>query len=272
MWALYDKGYTVTSKFVALKKQLKNLMVRGDMLYYAMADAQDKLPDNFKADLKKHDLKLPNFEEEYDSWYSEALAVVKQLIPDRLDDFVRQYKHEKRKEVDFLTYGISDYLLGLRTTRGGGAVVVVDQSAAIPKMQNQRSILTSAEKKFESSLFDIQEVLQADIYDSELGAARDLAKKGFSRGGGAIAGVVLEKHLGHVCGIHGLKTRKKHPSIADFYQMLKDAAVIDTAKWRFIQHLGDLRNLCDHSKDREPTKEDVLELVEGVEKVIKTVF
>ena len=186
------------SKFAVLKKELKDLIHRGDLLYYAMADAQDKLPEDFKVELKKSDIKLPNFENEYDSWYSEALSVAKQLLPDRLDDFVKQYKNEKRKEIDFLTYAISDYLLGLRTTRGGGYQVVADQTAAIPKMKNQNSILASAEKKFESSLFDIQEILQADIYDSELEAARELAKKGFTRGGGAIAGVVLEKHLGHV--------------------------------------------------------------------------
>jgi hypothetical protein len=161
--------------------------------------------------------------------------------------------------------------LGLRTTRGGYEVIV-DQTAAIPKMKNQNSILVSVEKRFDSALFDIQEVIQADIYDSELSAASDLAKKGFVRGGGAIAGVVLEKHLGHVCSLHGLKSRKKYPSISDFYQLLKENNIIDTAKWRFIQHLGDIRNLCDHNKEREPTNEDVLELIEGVEKVIKTVF
>ncbi|MDM1717462.1 hypothetical protein [Thiopseudomonas alkaliphila] len=260
------------SKFEAIKKELKELIRQGDLLYYAMADAQDKLPKGFKEKLEKNGVELPNFETEYDSWYSESLLVVKKIIPDRLDDFVKQYKDEKRKEISFLTYGISDYLLGLRTTRGGGYEVIADQTSAIPKMQNQKSILASAEKRFDSALFDIQEVIQADIYDSELSAARDLAKKGFVRGGGAIAGVVLEKHLAHVCTLHGLKSRKKHPSISDFYQLLKENNIIDTAKWRFIQHLGDIRNLCDHSKDREPTKEDVLELVEGVEKVIKTVF
>lgn len=260
------------SKFEAMKKELKELIRQGDLLYYSMADTQDKLPDGFKEKLEKNGIELPNFEAEYDSWYSESLLVVKQIIPDRLGDFVKQYKDEKRKDISFLTYGISDYLLGLRTTRGGGYEVVADQTAAIPKMQNQKSILASAEKRFDSALFDIQEVIQADIYDSELSAARDLAKKGFVRGGGAIAGVVLEKHLGHVCTLHALKSRKKNPSIADFYQLLKENNIIDTAKWRFIQHLGDIRNLCDHNKDREPTKEDVLELVEGVEKVIKTVF
>lgn len=258
------------SKFDAIKKELKDLVRKGNLLYYAMLDDQEKLPDDSKELFEKEGIKLPNFKEEYDSWYTEALLVIKQIIPDRLSDFIKQYKDEKRKEIDYLTYGISDYLLGLQTTRAGR--VVVDPSAAISKMHNQISILASVEKRFDSSLFDIQEVIQADLYDSELHAATDLAKKGFTRGAGAIAGVVLEKHLGHVCDLHGLTTRKKHPSISDFYQLLKENEIIDTPKWRFIQHLGDIRNLCDHNKDREPTKEEVLELVEGVEKVIKTVF
>ena len=78
--------------------------------------------------------------------------------------------------------------------------------------------------------------------------------------------------MGHVCELHKLSSRKKHPSISDFYQLLKENEIIDTPTWRFIQHLGDIRNLCDHNKEKEPTKEDVLDLIKGVEKVIKTVF
>ena len=254
-----------------MKKELSDLEERGHHLYLAMIDDVQGLPDDIKKDLKDKKVKLPNFNLSYDSWYSESLAVIKQLLPDRVDDFIKQYKQEKRKDIDFLTYCISDYLLGLRTTKGYQNVVA-DKSAAVGKMQLQNAILSAVNKKFESKLFDIQEVLQSDIFDSELEAARELTKKGFVRGAGAIAGVVLEKHLGHVCEMHSLKSRKKHPSISDYYQMLKEKEIIDTPKWRFIQHLGDLRNLCDHPKDREPTKEDVLELIEGVEKIIKTVF
>lgn len=260
------------SNIESMKQELDDLRERGNNLYLAMIDDVQGLPGDFKKKLKADKVKLPNFKIHYDSWYSEALAVVKQLLPDRLDDFVKQYKNEKRKEVDFLTYGISDYILGIQTTRGHHKEVVVDTSAAVGKMEIQNSILKAVNKRFKSKLFDIQEVLQSDMFDSELGAARELSKKGFTRGAGAIAGVVLEKHLGHVCSIHNLKSRKKRPTIADFYQLLKEADIIDTPKWRFIQHLGDLRNLCDHAKGREPTKEDASELIEGVEKIIKTVF
>ena len=139
-------------------------------------------------------------------------------------------------------------------------------------MNIQVSILKSAKKRFESKLFDLHEVLLADLFDSELDAANELNKNGFIRAGGAVAGVVLEKHLGHICDQHALKTRKKHASISDFNDMLKKDGVITVAQWRFVQHLGDLRNLCDHSKDSEPTKEDVAGLISGTDKVTKTIF
>lgn len=37
-------------------------------------------------------------------------------------------------------------------------------------------------------------------------------------------------------------------------------------------NLGDIRNLCDHNKDRDPKKEEVEDLISGVEAIIKTVY
>jgi hypothetical protein len=65
---------------------------------------------------------------------------------------------------------------------------------------------------------------------------------------------------------------KKEPTISDFNDGLRSAGVIDTAQWRFVQHLGDLRNLCDHSKSAEPTSEQVHDLIGGVAKIMKTIF
>jgi len=47
-------------------------------------------------------------------------------------------------------------------------------------------------ERFESSLFDIRQLVQADLFDSELEAAEELAKNRFSRAAGAVAGVVLD--------------------------------------------------------------------------------
>ena len=48
--------------------------------------------------------------------------------------------------------------------------------------------------------------------------------------------------------------------------------VIDTPEWRKIQYLGDIRNMCDHGKDREPNKEEITDLIDGSVKVMKTIF
>jgi len=42
--------------------------------------------------------KLPSFKTAYQSWYSEAMAVVKQILPDRLPDFVRHYEKPKSRK------------------------------------------------------------------------------------------------------------------------------------------------------------------------------
>ncbi len=140
------------------------------------------------------------------------------------------------------------------------------------RFSTQLAILKAVEARFESSLFDIKQLVQADLFDSELAAATELAKKGFLRGAGAIAGVVLEKHLAQVVDNHASKTRKKNPSISDFNDLLKNVGVLDVPTWRQIQRLGDIRNLCDHNKEREPTIDEVNELVAGVDKITKTLF
>jgi hypothetical protein len=66
-----------------------------------------------------------------------------------------------------------------------------------------------------------------------------------------LAGVVLERHLAQVCSNHGIKIAKKTPGIADLNNALKEANVVDVPQWRFVQHLADIRNLCDHSKKAE---------------------
>jgi len=210
------------------------------------------------------------FKRNYEIWYTEALQVIKQIIPDRLNDFIILYKNDKRKQTDYSTYTISDALLGIITRRG--YEVIADSKAAYPKFQQQIDILLSAIKRFNSSLFDIKQIVQADLFDSELNAAKELSKKGFLRGAGAICGVVLEKHLKQVAENHKVIINKKNACISDVNELLKKEEIIDIPNWRFIQHLGDLRNLCDHSKEREPKKEEIDDLIQGVEKIIKSIF
>jgi hypothetical protein len=134
------------------------------------------------------------------------------------------------------------------------------------------AILAAAKVRFESSLLDIKQVLQADLFDSELQAAEHLAKFKFVRAAGALGGVVLERHLEQVTAARGIAVVKKNPTISDFNDALKAAGAIDVPQWRFTQHLADIRNLCDHARKPEPSQEQIADLLAGVAKIIKTVL
>jgi hypothetical protein len=185
--------------------------------------------------------KLPKFSSMYQSWYSEALACVRQLLPDRLDDFISFYKPIRvRKEITYANYTISDYLQGLSITRGPAKEKIVGPDAAVPAFQQQMHIVEALRRRFETALFDIRALVQADFFDDELDVADELNRKGFSRAAGAVAGVALEGHLLTICDQHNL-TRQKNPSIGELNDLLKKSDVVDVPTWRFIQHLGDIR-------------------------------
>ena len=259
------------------KKDLDALIVNGVQLNNAIQHecfprefdrtAKESLGDKAEEFIQA----LPSFKDEYQSWYSEAEALVRQLLPDRLSDFTRHYdKPKSRKDITFENYTIEDYLQGLNVTLGSSKVVGPD--AAIARFHQQLSIVKSIRGRFRSSLFDIRQLAQADLFGSELDAARELAKNKFTRAAGAVAGVVLERHLKEVCDTHDIKIRKKAPQISDLNEALKGSTVIDTPQWRSIQYLGDLRNLCAHDKESEPTADQVEDLLTGVAKVTKTIF
>lgn len=257
--------------FERYKKDIEKLTLEGHLLEIAMVietfpEQKEKLNMSEK-ELKK----IPDFNKKYQSWYSEAVVCISQLLSERLEDFTSYYKPLKpRKDITFGNYTVSDYLKGLTITRGPSQKVVAPE-AAIPAFEQQVNIVESLKQRFESSLFDIRALVQADLFDNELYAAEELNKKGFLRGAGAVAGVVLEGHLRTICKQHEIAAAR-NAMLAKLNDLLKEKGVLDTPTWRFIQHLIDLRNLCDHKMAKEPTKEDIEGLVDGVRKVTKTVF
>ena len=80
--------------------QLEQLIRLGELLHIAMQ--YECYPDEVKRQVRdvmdskeaeKYLKSLPDFKSEYQSWYSEAKALVKQILPDRLSDFVSHYEY-----------------------------------------------------------------------------------------------------------------------------------------------------------------------------------
>lgn len=277
-------GDAMVSNFRKYQEDLEKLIKMGNELYdsmcleFASEEAKKgylkhlsklkKSPENLKKYLKD----LPSFRFDYQIWYSEALAVLKQMLPDRVENFTKQYEKPKvkRKDITFENYVIEDALTGLQVTHG--TKVIADASAAISKFGQQLYIIKSIQQRFESSLFDMKQLVQADIFDSELESARELLKKGFVRGSAVVGGVVLEKHLAQACTNHNINVPGKNPTISNYNNKLRDGGVYETPTWRRINFLADIRNQCCHKSKKEPKKEDVEDLIDGVEKIIKTIF
>lgn len=202
----------------------------------------------------------------YEKWYTKTLYIIKVFIPDRYNDFSLLYSNDKRKEIFWMNYTISDAVQQIKSASN-----TLHPCNALTKLSQQVSMVEVCLEKFDSKIFDIQTILQADVFDSEIESSRHLAKMGYLRAAGAICGVIIEKHLAGVCQNHNISLKKKNPSISDYNDSLKDVAY-DTVEWRRIQRLGDIRNLCDHNKEREPLKEELDELISSTDRVIKTVF
>lgn len=207
----------------------------------------------------------------YQIWYTKALKIVASLAPDRILEFRAYYEiNPTRKALGYGTYVLQDYLRN-----------VIPNERLVPNFDsfgqaslcvfNQVTILKAVMERADSTLLDIESALYSDLQDNEIETARRLAKVNL-RAAGALIGVVIEGHLQKVASARGVKCAKKNPTIADLNDPLKAANVIDIPTWRRISYLADIRNICSHKKDREPTADEVADLINGAEWVSKNVF
>ena len=58
----------------------------------------DELKEQMGEKFDEYVKKLPVFSTDYQAWYSESMALIKQLLPDALDDFTMHYKNPGLKK------------------------------------------------------------------------------------------------------------------------------------------------------------------------------
>jgi hypothetical protein len=217
---------------------------------------------------------LLDFGTKYQHWYSRALKLVELLGHDRLTEFRSYYEiDQKRKTFVAMTCSIQDYIIGRAAPKDYTTLKPAwdIHTMVAMRLMNQKQILASLKGRLGTVLSDVKGHLLAEITDDELATAQRLIKINL-RAAGAVAGVVLEAHLQRTAANHSVRIAKKDPTISDLNDPLKAAGVYDIPTWRKIQHLADLRNLCDHKKSREPTEPEINELIAGVAAIVKTIF
>ena len=241
--------------FEALLRQGEQ--IRNDLEPYFSAKSQEK-----GATL------VGDLEERYQLWYSESLALINQVFPARLPEFQSLYSTSGFRDlVSELSYGIST---------GFEDLYMEDEDArrqrVIAAFYAQLNILKSVRAGFESRLLNIRRLLHADLLDTELDVAKELASNGFARAAGSVAGVALESHLVEVCLKRKIKSRKRRPTIGDWINLLHTADAIDSVMLQRLKGLNEIRSLCTHKKSREPTTVEIDELIGGVSRITKQLF
>jgi len=215
---------------------------------------KDDLQERFDwSDLDQEDV-LMETRTLYQKWYSAARAIISKNQPDRLQEFDDEYSPGVRN----IKYLLEEV--------GSPSIY---KSSLKKCLDVQFGILAAVPIHLKYSSYDIELTAYSILMDDEIEAARYLLKNGFLRSAGALAGVTLERHLKNLLRKHSppIKYSKK-ATLAPLNDLCKDK-IYDTVVWRKVQHLTDLRNLCDHDKDREPTKDEVTELIDGVSAFLK---
>lgn len=217
---------------------------------------------------------------EYEAWYSQALPLVKLVLPAREQDFRSIYRHSSSDEFNTSGSSITQLLNSaieqvIEENEDGESVVVGDyglHSDFILLARRHGAILRTAERIAPTVLADLEIALRLDLFESNLETASELLRAKQIRAAGAMAGVVLEKHLKTVCERRAIQLPRKDAVISEMNDALRTNGIYDVIMWRLIQRLADIRNYCAHSKDREPTAEEVADLIAGAQRVIMDVF
>ncbi|MEH2463636.1 DUF262 domain-containing protein [Nostoc sp.] len=114
----------------------------------------------------------------------------------------------------------------------------------------------------------VQEILNEPVTsgtaDELLFEAKALFRAGYFPASGAIAGVILERHLKALCASQNPPIPTRGDTINPLNDVLKAAQIYDQTQHRRIQVMGDIRNRCSHSVSNPPSKEEAWELIENV--------
>jgi len=113
-------------------------------------------------------------------------------------------------------------------------------------------------------LTTIKNLIQADVFDTELEQARELLNSGYKLAAAVITGVVLETTLRDFCDREGLTHSKLDKMNAD----LAKAGLYNKLQQKRITALADIRNSAAHGKPEKFSEEDVKNMIRDVEQFL----
>lgn len=128
-----------------------------------------------------------------------------------------------------------------------------------------RSVFLAAKEDFEGGyLSSVRNLVQAEVFSTELEQARELLSAGYRLPAAVICGVVLETNLRSLCEARSLSIGKMDKMNAD----LAKAGQYNLLVQKRITALAAIRNSAAHGKSTEFDDADVRSMIEEIEKLI----
>ena len=131
------------------------------------------------------------------------------------------------------------------------------------------SILRAAEDDLKNGfLITIKQLVQADVFDSELEQAKSLLQNGYKNAAAVIAGTVLETAIKEICLNNGIELDRK--KLTHLNDELAKAGIYNKLQQKQITALADIRNNAAHGDYDQFTQEHVERMIEDIEKFLLT--
>lgn len=252
----------MTSVLAIIEGKIGELVTHGDGLVeeFQTFGWTDERPNRREQEFRSFDLddldiiperqRIPvEFARKCSKWYASNLAILETNMASRRSEMplLMQFLNEQ------------DYV-----TQSGQLTI----AGEIRKIQQ---LIGSIPSYMEGRLYDLELGLAQEFTRDQLVEAEVLLKARHIRAAGAIAGVLLERHLKLLCD-RSQPPIKYAPkaTISTLNELLRKASVYKQTEWRRVQCMGDVRNECDHANATEPERKDVQRLIHEVKEFVAT--
>lgn len=137
--------------------------------------------------------------------------------------------------------------------------------SAFEPLNRAKAVFSAAKEDYEGGyLNSVKNLVQAEVFDSELEQATELLEAGYATAAAVIAGAVLETKLRNLCDVNGIAHAKLDKMNAD----LAKAGVHNALVQKNITALAATRNSAAHGKTGEFSKDDVKHMITEINRYV----
>jgi hypothetical protein len=138
-------------------------------------------------------------------------------------------------------------------------------SGNLPNFQRTCAVFGAAKEDFEGGyLASVRNLVQAEVFETELEQAKELLQSGYFPAAAVVAGVVLEANLRQLCASKNLPPGKLDRMNTD----LAKAGAYNSLVQKRITALAAIRNSAAHGDHSAFKKEDVVSMIDEVERLV----